>query len=78
MPKTTIYCVQPFWKDGRKLARGPLKQFKKEEEARAAGEVAAKRNAGVLVFSVAGSPEADVWDEPIVILKRGDVPALEL
>lgn len=78
MPKKTIYCVQPFWRDGHKLAKGTPKQFKTEEEARGAGEIAAKRNAGVLVFSVAGSPETDVWDDPLVIFKRGDVPPLEL
>lgn len=75
MAKVKIYCVQPFWRAGpTKLARGELRQFKKEELARKAGETAARRLGGAIVYSVAGDPDYDQWDAPSLIISLGDVP----
>jgi len=72
--EVTVYCVQAYWRDREKLARGRFRQFAKEEAAIGAGKAAAIRNAGVVVFSVSGHPEADYWEEPVVIATFGDVP----
>ena len=72
----TVYCVQSFWRDRRKLAAGRLRQFKNEADARMAGESASRRDAGVIVFAITGNPEADYWDEPRLLASYGDVPDL--
>ena len=70
----TIYCVQAYWRDREKLAKGRFQQFGTEAAARGAGKAAALRNAGVVVFSVRGSPEADYWEEPMVLAIHGEKP----
>jgi hypothetical protein len=74
MPRTTIYCVQPYWQDRRKLAQGRLRQFRSESAAIKAGEAAGRANAGAVVYSVNGDPEFDVWSEPRLIAQHGLVP----
>ena len=74
MAKKTIYCVQAFWKNDRKLAMGAMRQFKTEEAAREAGLSASRRNVGVLVYSVEGCAELDDWGDPRVLARHGDVP----
>lgn len=75
--KTTIYCVQSFWRDGRKLAQGELRQFKKEPDAMRVGESLARRNAGSIVYSVTGNAEFDDWSEPRLLARHGETPAIE-
>lgn len=72
----TVYCVQPFWWDRRKLSAGRLRQFKQEEDAVQAGLALSLKEVGVLVFSVTGNPEADYWEEPRLLASHGEVPAL--
>jgi hypothetical protein len=73
--RMTIYCVQPFWRAGpTKLARGELRQFRDEARARRAGEAAARRLGGALVYSVAGDPDYDNWDAPRFMARIGEVP----
>lgn len=74
MARVTVFCVQPFWLDRRKLVHGQRRQFKKAEEALRAGEAAARRNAGAIVYSVEGDPEYDDWAEPKVLASLGQVP----
>lgn len=76
MREQTIYCVQPYWRDGMKLAHGDLRQFRTEGEARRAAERAYRRNAGVVVYSVTGSPEFDAWRQPRKVMSIGAVPPL--
>ena len=33
----TVYCVQPYWTNGRKFVRGELRQFETESEAMKVG-----------------------------------------
>lgn len=74
MPCVTIYCVQPYWNDGRRLARGLPEQFTCRRKAVRAGRRAARRNCGAVVFSVRGDPEIEAWGEPRVISALGDLP----
>lgn len=73
----TVYCVQPYWRDGSKLAHGELSQFRTEKEARKAARRAYDHHAGVLIYSVRGCPEFDAWRDPRPVAQHGDVPALE-
>lgn len=70
----TYYGVQPFWHDGRRLARGDLQQFRTEVEATRAAERLYDNHAGVLVYSVTGDPDYDAWQEPRTIATLGSVP----
>lgn len=77
MVSVTIYCVQPFWRDGHKLAHGVLQQHPCEGSAKRAGERAARRNDGALVYSVTGDPVFDEWGRPQLVASIGAVPRVE-
>lgn len=74
MPDTTVYCVQTYWRDRRRLNMGDLRQFMKEDEARSAGERSALRQDGVIVYALTGEPEFDYWGEPRVLATYGETP----
>lgn len=74
--RVTVYMVLTFWRDRHKLAFGKLDQFITLEAALKAGARASARHAGVVVLSVAGSPEFSLWDPPRVYAVHGDVPTL--
>lgn len=71
---TTVYCVETFWRNGRKLERGQLRQFAEPQLAEAVGRELGARMPGVLVYSVTGEPDADYWGEPEEIARYGDAP----
>lgn len=71
----TIFCVQTYWRAGRRLEMGQLRQFADEAPAREAGLALSKRMPAVLVYAITGEPEADFWDEPQLLEKYGAVPA---
>lgn len=77
MSGTTIYCVQTYWKDRRRLNMGDLRQFKDEETARSSGERASRRQDGVVVYAMSGDPDMDFWDEPRVLAAYGETPLIE-
>ena len=73
MAKLTTYWVQPFRRSGpARLARGDLRQYETEARARRAGEAAARRLGGAVVFAVRGDPELDAWDRPRHIASLGE------
>lgn len=74
MASVTIYCVQSYWKDRRRLNTGDLRQFKDEAKARSHGERASRRQDGVLVYSLSGDPELDWWGKPTVLASYGETP----
>ena len=74
MAAVTIYCVQPFWDDGRKLAHGTLQQFGDADAAMKAGKRAAWRNSGAVVYALEGDPECDDWSRPKIIGRLGRTP----
>jgi hypothetical protein len=67
----TVFLVQPYWFDGRRLARGPVEQYRTLAEARRAAERLYLNHAGVEVFSVSGNPEFDAWRDPEVVWAVG-------
>jgi hypothetical protein len=71
MSLKTIYGVQPYWHDGRRLARGVPQQFRSRQEADRAAERLYENHAGVLIYSVTGNPEYDAWGEPCVLSTLG-------
>jgi hypothetical protein len=73
--KTLIYCVQPYWDDGRRLAHGALRQFTTPQAALRAGEAAARQLGGAVVYLVEGDPEFDDWGDPVLLASHGLVPA---
>lgn len=74
MARQLFYNVQAFERIKGKLRQGRLRQFKTEAEATRMGDVLLSKVAGVLVFKIEGNPEADDWDEPVLIAQHGDVP----
>lgn len=74
MAQKTIYCAQAFWWRGRRLVGGEVHQFLNEERAREGGEALFTGAHGVAVFSVAGYPDVDLWEEPRMLQILGEVP----
>lgn len=78
MSVKTVYCVQPFWRSGKRLVRAEMRQFKQEDEARRAGERFYKNHAGVMVYSMEGDPEyEDSWGQLKVVATFGEVPPMD-
>lgn len=74
MSEITIYCVQTYWKDRRRLNMGDLRQFKDEGMARSSADRASKRQDGVVLYAITGDPDVDFWDEPVVLAAHGETP----
>jgi len=77
MARKTIYCAQAFWRRGDRLIGGEVHRFVSRERAESGGEILLTGADGVAVFSVEGHPDEDLWDEPKLISRRGQTPALE-
>lgn len=71
----TIYCVQPYQRSAGRLVRGHMRRMLSAEAAMRAARAYKGAAAGVVVFRVTGSPEADYWSEPVLIARAGEVPA---
>lgn len=71
----TIFCVQPYSRVAGRLAKGHMRRLLSREAAIRAARAEKGRAAGVVVFRVSGSPEADYWTDPIIIARAGEVPA---
>lgn len=71
----TIYCVQPYVRSAGKLAKGHLRRLLSRDAAIRAARAMRGQAAGVVVFRVVGSWEADYWSDPLLIAKAGEVPA---
>ncbi|SPU44802.1 Uncharacterised protein [Brevundimonas diminuta] len=70
----TIYRVQTYRRQGRRLEAGQMHQFADEAAARAAGISLSGKAAGVVVYAISGEPEADFWDEPMLLSRHGVAP----
>ena len=82
--RLTVYCVQVYWRDRVKLARGKLLQFGSAGEALEAGRTASVKAAGVAVFRLRGFVSADYMGDQeidperfdkIILATYGDVPS---
>lgn len=73
-PLTTHYCVQSYWRDRDKLARGKLQQFPNMEAALRAGRAQAHRWTAVQIYRVRGNAAVDYWEEPVTLAWHGEAP----
>lgn len=71
----TLYCVQPYRHAAGQLARGDLRRLISRDAAIRAARAMRGQCAGVVVYRVTGSPDADYWSEPVLIARAGEVPA---
>jgi hypothetical protein len=79
MPASKLYVVQQFVKQGRRLMNGQTMQFKTADEAR----LRADRDGGrlgnvvgvVAVEQTVDVETGEVLEEPIVLVRYGEVPA---
>ena len=71
----TIYCVQPYQKSAGRLVHGHMRRLLSRDAAIRAAQACKGLAAGVVVYRVTGSPEADFWMEPVMIARSGQVPA---
>lgn len=71
----TIYCVQPYQRSAGRLVKGHLRRLLSSDAAIRAARAYRGQAAGVVVYRVSGSPEADYWSEPIIIAQAGDIPS---
>ncbi len=70
----TIYCVQPYQRSAGRLVPGHMRRLLSRDAAITAARAFRGSAAGVVVYRVTGSPEADYWGEPILIAASGEVP----
>ena len=71
----TIFCVQPYRRSAGRLVKGHMRRLLSHDAAIRAARAMKGEAAGVVVFRVSGSPEADYWTEPVLIARAGEVPA---
>ena len=75
MPEKTLYIVQQFEKQGRKLVQGRQMEFKSADEARSRAERDAARVAGVIAVAQKVDTETgEVLEEPEVLAHHGEIP----
>lgn len=76
MSEKTLYIVQQFEKQGRRLAQGQQMDFKSAEEAIKRAERDAGRAAGVIAVQQTVDLETgEVLEEPVILAQHGEVPA---
>lgn len=71
----TIFCVQPYRRSAGRLVKGHMRRLLSRDAAIRAARAMKGEAAGVVVFRVSGSPEADYWTDPVLLARAGDVPA---
>ncbi|GAA0212628.1 hypothetical protein GCM10009081_29150 [Brevundimonas nasdae] len=71
----TIYCVQPYQRSAGRLVQGHMRRLLSRDAAIRAAQACKGMAAGVVVYRVTGSPEADFWMDPVMIARSGEVPA---
>ncbi|MFD2237131.1 hypothetical protein [Aureimonas populi] len=75
MPVQTLYIVQQFEKQGRKLVKGRALDFRSAAEAVARAERDAVRFAGVVAVTVTVDTETgETLEDPVILAQHGEVP----
>lgn len=74
MFRVTRFCVQPYVRTGVGLVPEESARFHQPAEAIGVAERMGRRVAGVAVFRVDGWPVQDLWGEPRLLWKTGEVP----
>lgn len=76
MAEKTLYIVQQFEKQGRRLVQGRQMDFKTAVEAIKRAERDAGRSAGVIaVQQTVDTETGEVLEEPVILAQHGEVPA---
>jgi hypothetical protein len=76
MAEKTLYIVQQFEKQGRRLVQGRQMEFKSADEAIKRAERDAGRSAGVIaVQQTVDTETGEVLEEPLILAQHGEVPA---
>lgn len=70
----TFFCVQTFRQQGRKLVQGQFYQFTTRAQAEARAHRLQGRVDGYIVYQIDGDAIAEFWEEPILLLKHGELP----
>ena len=74
MAYRTIYCVQPFRRQGRGLEQAATRSFARRDLALLTASELAAKAAGVLVFRI--HIDGGLCSEPEVLATHGTVPPL--
>lgn len=75
MPAQTLYIVQQFEKQGRRLVAGRQIPFKTAAEAKARSDRDAERMAGVIAIQqTVATDTGEVLEGPVVLAAHGELP----
>lgn len=75
MPAKTLFIVQQFEKQGKKLVAGRALDFPSSEAAVGRAERDAKRFAGVVALTqTVDTDTGEVLEEPVVLARHGELP----
>lgn len=74
--RVTYYVTLPFTRDEEgELAAGEAAEFQSPGAATQAANALAKKHGGAVAFSRSGNPSVGEFDDAVVLLRVGDVPA---
>jgi len=75
VPEKTLYIVQQFEKQGRKLVQGRQMEFPSADAAAARAERDSMRCAGAIaVAQTVDTDTGEVIDEPVILARFGEIP----
>ncbi|WP_185982636.1 hypothetical protein [Aureimonas mangrovi] len=76
MPAKTLYIVQQFERQGKKLVAGRQMEFPSAQAAVARADRDAERVAGVVAITqTVDTDTGEVLEEPAVLARHGELPA---
>ena len=76
MPAKTLFIVQQFERQGKRLVAGRQMDFKTAQEAISRAERDAARVSGVVAIQqTIDTDTGEVLEEPILLARHGDLPA---
>jgi hypothetical protein len=73
----THYIVQAYRKVGKKIVADEPKIANDEKHCLRLAEATAGRRHGVIAFSRTGDADTGDFDDPVVLARHGELPALE-
>ena len=76
MSDPTFYCVQAYNRLGERIVPARLAHYPSADDARAAAARAAEDGVGAVAFEFTGRPEFDIWGEPRLLGRFGNVPGI--
>jgi hypothetical protein len=74
MPRETVYIVQSYTGQGRRLVPDQPQRLATAERALETARRFAPLKAGVIALAIEGDPDFGDYDEPIVIFTEGRTP----